>query len=36
MWNGRNNDDHALASGVYFIQLRTADATLVRKATLLK
>ena len=35
-WNGRDNEGGELASGVYFIKLRTADATLVRKATLLK
>jgi flagellar hook assembly protein FlgD len=35
-WNGRNQRGEAVASGVYFIKMTTANRQLVRKAVLLK
>jgi predicted glutamine amidotransferase len=36
LWNGMDNDNKAVASGVYFYQLQTADKTFNRKMLLMK
>ncbi|MCA9728360.1 MAG: T9SS type A sorting domain-containing protein, partial [Candidatus Eisenbacteria bacterium] len=35
-WNGRDDRERALASGVYFLRLRTANATRVQRVVLVK
>ena len=35
-WNGRNDDGHAVASGVYLAQVRTGGETRLDKLTLMK
>ncbi len=36
VWNGTNNNDSNVASGVYYYKLKTADKTLTRKMILMK
>lgn len=36
VWNGRNDDDRAVASGVYFYQIKSGDFQLGRKMVLIK
>lgn len=36
VWNGKNNQNKAVASGIYFIRIETADYTKTHKAVLLK
>lgn len=36
VWNGRNDDNRAAASGIYFIAVETASGVIMRKITLMK
>ena len=36
LWNGKDNHNSSVASGIYFYRLETGDKTFVRKALLLK
>ncbi|MDZ7268978.1 MAG: carbohydrate binding domain-containing protein [candidate division KSB1 bacterium] len=36
VWDGRNDDGQSVASGIYFYQLRTADAKLTRRMLLMR
>jgi hypothetical protein len=36
VWNGKNQDGHAVSSGVYFYRLDTGDKTVTKKMLLLK
>lgn len=36
VWNGRNESNHTVASGIYFYSLKTSQKTLVKKMLMLK
>jgi hypothetical protein len=36
IWNGRDNDDNAVATGLYYVRMRTNNSTSIIKMTLMK
>lgn len=36
IWNGRDNDDNAVATGLYYVRMRTNNSTSIIKMTLIK
>jgi len=36
LWNGRDNNNQAVASGVYYVRMNTSDGVSIVKMTLMK